>query len=77
LGVESFTPVLNAPQVGILGVCAITPRVAAGTAGAPTVEQRMGLSLTVDHQIIDGAPASRILKAFADAIADVDLLLVK
>jgi pyruvate dehydrogenase E2 component (dihydrolipoamide acetyltransferase) len=76
-GVESFTPVLNAPQVGILGVCAITPRVAAGPDGAPAVEQRMGLSLTVDHQIIDGAPASRILQAFADAIADVDLLLVK
>lgn len=76
-GVESFTPVLNTPQVGILGVCAITPRVAVGTDGAPTVEQRMGLSLTVDHQIIDGVPASRILKAFADTIADLDLLLVK
>jgi len=75
-GVESFTPVLNPPQVGILGVCAVTPRLAAGPDGKPLLEPRMGLSLTIDHQAIDGAPAARILKAFADAIADVDLLLV-
>jgi pyruvate dehydrogenase E2 component (dihydrolipoamide acetyltransferase) len=73
-GVESFTPVLNAPEVGILGVSAITPRVAAGPDGTPLLESRMGLSLTVDHQVIDGAPAARILKAFSDAIADIDLL---
>lgn len=76
LGIESFTPVLNAPQVGILGVCAVTPHVAAGPDGRPVLEPRMGLSLTIDHQAIDGAPAARALKAFADAIADVDLLLV-
>jgi pyruvate dehydrogenase E2 component (dihydrolipoamide acetyltransferase) len=73
-GIESFTPVLNAPEVGILGVCAIVPRPVAGKDGAVTVEQRMGLSLTVDHQIIDGAPAARILKAFCDAIGEIDLL---
>ncbi len=75
-GVESFTPVLNAPQTAILGVNAILPRAAAGPNGAVVLEQRMGLSLTVDHQAIDGAPAARILKAFADAIADIDLLLM-
>ncbi len=74
-GVESFTPVLNAPEVGILGVNAITQRVAAGPGGAPVLEPRIGLSLTVDHQIVDGAPAARILKAFADAIAAIDLLV--
>jgi pyruvate dehydrogenase E2 component (dihydrolipoamide acetyltransferase) len=73
-GIESFTPVLNAPEVGILGVCAIMPRPVAGKDGTLTVEQRMGLSLTVDHQVIDGAPAARILKAFCDAIAEIDLL---
>jgi pyruvate dehydrogenase E2 component (dihydrolipoamide acetyltransferase) len=74
LGVESFTPVLNAPEVGILGVCAVVPRPVIGPDGAVAVEQRMGLSLTVDHQVIDGAPAARMLKAFADAIAGIDLL---
>jgi pyruvate dehydrogenase E2 component (dihydrolipoamide acetyltransferase) len=76
-GIESFTPVLNAPQVAILGVDAIVPRAAAGPNGTVVLEQRIGLSLTVDHQIIDGAPAARILKAFADAIADIDLLLTR
>ncbi len=75
-GVESFTPVLNAPQVAILGVDAIVPRAAAGPDGSFVLERRIGLSLTVDHQIIDGAPAARLLKAFADAIADIDLLLL-
>jgi pyruvate dehydrogenase E2 component (dihydrolipoamide acetyltransferase) len=76
-GIESFTPVLNAPQVAILGVDAIVPRAAAGPNGTVVLEQRLGLSITVDHQIIDGAPAARLLKAFADAIADIDLLLMR
>jgi pyruvate dehydrogenase E2 component (dihydrolipoamide acetyltransferase) len=76
-GVESFTPVLNSPQVAILGVDTITPRAAAGPDGTLVLEQRLGLSLTVDHQVIDGAPAARLLKGFADAIADIDLWLAK
>ncbi|MCL1806582.1 MAG: 2-oxo acid dehydrogenase subunit E2 [Oscillospiraceae bacterium] len=57
-GIESFTPILNAPQTGILGVCAIQQRVReAGTYPAMT------LSLTYDHRAIDGAPASRFLQA--------------
>jgi pyruvate dehydrogenase E2 component (dihydrolipoamide acetyltransferase) len=74
-GVESFTPVLNAPEVGILGVDAITQRLAAGPGGAPMLEPRLGLSLTVDHQVVDGAPAARILRALSDAIGGIDLIL--
>ena len=68
---------LNAPQVAILGRRRhhAARRRAARTA-AVVLEPRIGLSLTVDHQIVDGAPAARLLKAFADAIADIDLLLV-
>ena len=76
-GIESFTPVLNVPEVAILGVCAITRGFEPGADGEPEMAQRMGLSLTVDHRVIDGAPAARILKAIADAIADIDLLLLK
>jgi pyruvate dehydrogenase E2 component (dihydrolipoamide acetyltransferase) len=75
-GIESFTPVLNAPQVAILGVDAITLRAVPGPDGSALFEPRLGLSITVDHQIVDGAPAARLLKAFADAIADIDLLLM-
>ena len=69
-GIESFTPVLNVPQVAILGVCAIVER--------PTSEgivPRMGLSLTVDHQVVDGAPAARFLKEVARAIESIDITI--
>ena len=75
-GVEHFTPVLNAPQAAILGVSAVVPRPAPGPGGSVVLEPRMGLSLTIDHQAIDGAPGARFLKAVADAIADIDLLLM-
>lgn len=74
-GIETFTPVLYAPQVAILGVDAITQRAVPRPDGSVGFEPRIGLSITVDHQIIDGAPAARLLKACADAIADIDLLL--
>ncbi len=83
-GIESFTPVLNAPEVGILGVCSITDRlVAAGSSGAPgtpgpaMVEKRIGLSLTIDHQAVDGAPGAKFLQALGAALADIDLFLLK
>jgi pyruvate dehydrogenase E2 component (dihydrolipoamide acetyltransferase) len=75
LGVEAFTPVLNAPEVGILGVGAVVARPVLGPDGAVLgAEQRIGLSLTIDHQALDGAPAARILRSLAEAMGDVDLL---
>jgi pyruvate dehydrogenase E2 component (dihydrolipoamide acetyltransferase) len=73
-GIERFTPVLNPPQVGILGVCAVTQRPAPD--GEGTIPM-MGLSLTIDHQIVDGAPAARFLKAMTEAVAELDLTLAK
>jgi pyruvate dehydrogenase E2 component (dihydrolipoamide acetyltransferase) len=37
----------------------------------------MGLSLTVDHRVLDGADAARILKDLGYALENIDLLLVK
>lgn len=75
LGIESFTPVLNPPEVGILGVCAIQPKpVMAGD--DVTFAPHIGLSLTFDHRAVDGAPAARFLKELTMAIANIDLLLV-
>lgn len=73
-GIERFTPVLNPPQVGILGVCAVTHRPAPDAEGTIPM---MGLSLTIDHQIVDGAPAARFLKAMTEAVAELDLTLAK
>lgn len=57
-GVESFTPVINPPQVGILGVCTITNRVKMDD-NAIKIYPAMGISFTYDHRAFDGAPASR------------------
>ncbi len=71
-GVEMFTPVLNLPQVGILGVNTITPRPADTGGGILGFVPHIGLSLTYNHQAIDGAPASRFLKSIKDEIEKFD-----
>ncbi len=60
-GVESFTPVLNPPQVAILGVGAIGVKPARKPDGNLEFVDTIGLSLTLDHQVIDGAPGARFL----------------
>ena len=76
LGVESFTPVINPPQVAILGVCAITTRVREVN-GAISTYPAMGLSLTFDHRALDGAPAARFLKDLCANLEHFSLLLAK
>lgn len=75
-GIESFTPILNEPETGILGVDTIAPRATIGPDGKPGVEMRIGFSLTVDHRIVDGADAARFLKDLADYIANIDIVML-
>jgi pyruvate dehydrogenase E2 component (dihydrolipoamide acetyltransferase) len=75
-GIESFTPLLNVPQVAILGVDAIFPRAVINPDGSVGAEQRIGFSLTADHQVIDGADAARYLKDLCAAVADIDLTVL-
>lgn len=76
-GIEYFTPVLNPPQVAILGINAITPRPIYVTEEVVDHVPYIGLSLTIDHQAIDGAPASRFLQELSRRIAHFDLLLAR
>jgi pyruvate dehydrogenase E2 component (dihydrolipoamide acetyltransferase) len=73
-GVESFTPVLNPPQVGILGVSGIQLK-PVEVGDKVKFVPHLGLSLTINHQVVDGAPAARFLQALGQAIAAIDLLL--
>lgn len=73
-GIESFTPVLNPPQVAILGVCAIQPK-PLDVGDKVKFVPHIGLSLTINHQVVDGAPAARFLQALGQAIAAIDLVL--
>ncbi len=61
-GVEMFTPVINLPQVGILGVCTIINRPADMGNNIFGFVPYIGLSLTYDHRAIDGGPATIFLK---------------
>ncbi len=74
LGIESFTPVLNPPEVAILGVCAIQPKPVFSDENISYVPH-ISLSLTFDHRAVDGAPAARFLKELCTALANFDLLL--
>ncbi|WP_010495946.1 dihydrolipoamide acetyltransferase family protein [Paenibacillus elgii] len=68
-GIDFFTPILNTPEAGILGV--------GGVAEMPVYKgddlQRrslLPLSLTFDHRVLDGAPAAEFLRAVKDALED-------
>ncbi len=74
LGIESFTPILNPPQVGILGVSTITLK-PVEVEGEVKFVHHLGLSLTINHQVVDGAPAARFLQSLAQAIANIELML--
>ncbi|MDR0624704.1 MAG: 2-oxo acid dehydrogenase subunit E2 [Treponema sp.] len=76
-GVESFTPVINIPEVAILGVCGIQPKPVETAPGQYEIQSCLGFSLTIDHAVVDGAPAAEFLKAFCNAIRDIDLWIMK
>lgn len=76
LGIEYFTPVLNPPQVGIVGVGSVSLK-PVETEGAPEFIPHLSLSLTVDHQAVDGAPAARFLRSLVANVAAFDLLLAE
>jgi len=73
LGIESFTPLLNPPQVAILGIGAIQVK-AIRREGKVEFIDAIGLSLTCDHQIVDGAPGARFLKVVIEKIENVESL---
>jgi len=73
LGIESFTPILNPPQVAILGVDAIQLKPVRKDSGIAIIDS-IGLSLTCDHQVIDGAPGARFLKILTQKIEQIESL---
>ncbi|MEG0586078.1 MAG: dihydrolipoamide acetyltransferase family protein [Christensenellaceae bacterium] len=75
-GVEHFTPVINPPQTGILGVNNIQTKIKM-VGGEMKPYQAMGLSLTYDHRALDGAPASRFLQELCKTLENFSILLAK
>jgi pyruvate dehydrogenase E2 component (dihydrolipoamide acetyltransferase) len=68
-GVDAFLAVLNPPQAAILAVGRIADRVVA-VAGQPAVRPMMGLSLSLDHRVVDGARGAMFLDTLARLIEE-------
>jgi pyruvate dehydrogenase E2 component (dihydrolipoamide acetyltransferase) len=69
LGVDSFTPVINPPEVAILGVGRTTDR-AVPTGDGVERRRELTLDLSFDHRVVDGADAARFLGTLAEHVAD-------
>ena len=76
-GCEAFTPVVNPPQIGILGVCNIQTKIKSAKDGMIETYPAMGLSLTFDHRAIDGAPAARYMSELCKSLENFMTLLAK
>jgi pyruvate dehydrogenase E2 component (dihydrolipoamide acetyltransferase) len=72
-GVEIFTPVINLPQVAILGVNTIVPRPKDLGDGVYGFVPYLGLSLTYDHRALDGGEATRFVKQVAIEIENLEI----
>ena len=59
-GIESFSPIINQPEVAILGVNTMIDTMVVEN-GQPVVKPLMKLSLTADHRAVDGALAAQFL----------------
>ncbi len=75
IGGTAFTPIINAPEVAILGVSrsAMFP-VWDGKTFVPRL--MLPLSLSYDHRVIDGAQAARFITYFASVLADFRRVLL-
>jgi pyruvate dehydrogenase E2 component (dihydrolipoamide acetyltransferase) len=74
IGGTAFTPIINAPEVAILGVSRAAQRPVYDN-GAFVARLMLPLSLSYDHRVIDGADAVRFTTFLARALADVQGLL--
>ena len=74
LGIENFTPILNPPQAGILGIGSVTLK-PMEIQGEVQFVPHIGLSLTINHQVVDGAPAARFLQTLSQRLANFNSLL--
>ncbi len=71
IGGTYFTPIINAPEVAILGVCRSAWRQVSADGRQGLWRLMLPLSLSYDHRVIDGASAARFNSHFAGLLADM------
>lgn len=69
-GVETFDPIINQPDAGILGVCAVQDELDMDEEGKIFKKQVMRISFTFDHRLIDGAVAAKFELAIKELLED-------
>lgn len=69
-GIDAFTPVINFPEITILGLGAVRRESVVGENDQIAIRERMVLSLTFDHAAVDGAPAAAFLADIALSLAN-------
>jgi pyruvate dehydrogenase E2 component (dihydrolipoamide acetyltransferase) len=72
LGVDGFTPIINPPQVAILGVNRVQERARPADGDGVTFRETLPLDLSFDHRVVDGADAARFLGTLAEGIEDAE-----
>lgn len=75
-GVETFDPIINQPDSGILGVCAVQDELAMDDEGNISRRQFMRISFTFDHRLIDGATAAKFELAIKELLENPMSILV-
>jgi pyruvate dehydrogenase E2 component (dihydrolipoamide acetyltransferase) len=74
-GIDAFTPIINPPEVAILGMGRVNEELAL-VSGQATSRLMMVLSLTIDHRIVDGAPGAAFLETLRRYVEHPSLLFV-
>ena len=74
-GITSFSPIINQPELAILGVCAIVDTPVRSVGGEIIFKPLMNLSLTADPRVIDGMMAAKFLDRIAELLENPWLLL--
>lgn len=76
-GIDSFTPIINPPEVAILALNTIRERAVRGANDDLEFRRFMTFSLSFDHRVIDGADAARFLQTLAENIENAYALLLE
>jgi pyruvate dehydrogenase E2 component (dihydrolipoamide acetyltransferase) len=75
IGGQYFTPIINAPEVAIMGVCKSAWKQHSSDGKTSSWRFMLPLSLSWDHRVIDGAAAARFNVHFANVLADLRRVL--
>jgi pyruvate dehydrogenase E2 component (dihydrolipoamide acetyltransferase) len=75
LGIDAFTPIINIPEVAVLGIGRIIEKPVAER-GRIRIENRITLSLTFDHRAVDGGPAARFLQRTVKIVEAPERMLI-